>query len=207
MSPPQRRRAHNISSKPRIASSASCKLFLFRGVSCRHRQGSSPPQRRRNRYKQERLCATARVTAGMRCKRLTLELEKSPPSRAPNPSALQYRNCNASCILPRAKHEHGREHGIMDQASTRRASTRSFISCAGARADRFWRAMLDKLSKTKRLRPLAWALYLLHHQRVGADARARATDVFGPLRDALELLRHSSRTYNAVSRASISTGP
>jgi MoaA/NifB/PqqE/SkfB family radical SAM enzyme len=73
------------------------------------------------RYSQPRLLADGSVVgdrAGIDA--LMRELENEPEiTRLLHPE-VRYEvtdNCNASCIMcPRDKHEHGREHGIMDQA-------------------------------------------------------------------------------------------
>lgn len=74
-----------------------------------------------NRYSQQRLLSDGSVvTAADEMAGLMRELENEPAiTRLLHPE-VRYEvtdNCNASCIMcPRDKHEHGREHGIMDQA-------------------------------------------------------------------------------------------
>lgn len=73
------------------------------------------------RYSADRLLRDGSVVAATGdLDRLMRELENEPPiTRLLHPE-VRYEvtdNCNASCIMcPRDKHEHGREHGIMDQA-------------------------------------------------------------------------------------------
>src|SRR4051794_22926575 len=73
------------------------------------------------RYSQPRLLADGSVSGPPdEVDALMRELENEPPiTRLLHPE-VRYEvtdNCNASCIMcPRDKHEHGREHGIMDQA-------------------------------------------------------------------------------------------
>lgn len=73
------------------------------------------------RYSQERLLADGSVVAGPNeLEGLLHELEDEPEITELLHPEVRYEvtdNCNASCIMcPRDKHEHGREHGIMDQA-------------------------------------------------------------------------------------------
>lgn len=74
-----------------------------------------------SRYSQEKLLSDGSVTLqGPDLNRVLRELESEPMiTRLLHPE-VRYEvtdNCNASCIMcPRDKHEHGREHGIMDQA-------------------------------------------------------------------------------------------
>ena len=73
------------------------------------------------RYSQERLLRDGSVVAGANEVEVLLrELESEPQITQLLHPEVRYEvtdNCNASCIMcPRDKHEHGREHGIMDQA-------------------------------------------------------------------------------------------
>ena len=79
-----------------------------------------------DRYGQPRLLADGSVVAeSARLAALLRELENEPEiTRLLHPE-VRYEvtdNCNATCIMcPRDKHEHGREHGIMDQAKYERS--------------------------------------------------------------------------------------
>ncbi|MCE2999896.1 MAG: radical SAM/SPASM domain-containing protein [Betaproteobacteria bacterium] len=74
-----------------------------------------------NRYAVERLLADGSLVATESERRLAAEALQNEPeiTRLLHPE-VRYEvtdHCNASCIMcPRDKHEHGREHGIMDQA-------------------------------------------------------------------------------------------
>jgi len=74
-----------------------------------------------DRYGQPRLLADGSVVGDRaRIDALLRELESEPEITQLLHPEVRYEvtdNCNASCIMcPRDKHEHGREHGIMDQA-------------------------------------------------------------------------------------------
>jgi MoaA/NifB/PqqE/SkfB family radical SAM enzyme len=79
-----------------------------------------------DRYGQPRLLADGSVVAeSARLAALLRELENEPEiTRLLHPE-VRYEvtdNCNATCIMcPRDKHEHGREHGIMDQGKYERS--------------------------------------------------------------------------------------
>ena len=74
-----------------------------------------------NRYAVERLLADGSLISSESERRLAAEALQNEPeiTRLLHPE-VRYEvtdHCNASCIMcPRDKHEHGREHGIMDQA-------------------------------------------------------------------------------------------
>jgi MoaA/NifB/PqqE/SkfB family radical SAM enzyme len=73
------------------------------------------------RYSQERLLRDGSVVTGPNeLDGLLRELQSEPQITQLLHPEVRYEvtdNCNASCIMcPRDKHEHGREHGIMDQA-------------------------------------------------------------------------------------------
>ena len=74
-----------------------------------------------SRYSQERLLRDGSVAVrSPQLEGLLRELEAEPEITQLLHPEVRYEvtdNCNASCIMcPRDKHEHGREHGIMDQA-------------------------------------------------------------------------------------------
>jgi MoaA/NifB/PqqE/SkfB family radical SAM enzyme len=74
-----------------------------------------------DRYSPSRLLADGSVAAAPRAvEALLRELENEPEITQLLHPEVRYEvtdNCNATCIMcPRDKHEHGREHGIMDQA-------------------------------------------------------------------------------------------
>ena len=74
-----------------------------------------------SRYSQQRLLRDGSVAVeAPRLEALLRELEAEPEITQLLHPEVRYEvtdNCNASCIMcPRDKHEHGREHGIMDQA-------------------------------------------------------------------------------------------
>jgi MoaA/NifB/PqqE/SkfB family radical SAM enzyme len=78
------------------------------------------------RYSQPRLLADGSVVGDRaRVDALLRELENEPEITQLLHPEVRYEvtdNCNASCIMcPRDKHEHGREHGIMDQAKYERS--------------------------------------------------------------------------------------
>lgn len=80
-----------------------------------------PIHRADDRYGDERLLHDDSVTASEQDLRETLAklAQEAPITRLLHPE-VRYEvtdHCNATCIMcPRDKHEHGREHGIMDQA-------------------------------------------------------------------------------------------
>jgi MoaA/NifB/PqqE/SkfB family radical SAM enzyme len=79
-----------------------------------------------DRYSPSRLLADGSVAAAPQTvEALLRELENEPEITQLLHPEVRYEvtdNCNATCIMcPRDKHEHGREHGIMDQAKYERS--------------------------------------------------------------------------------------
>ena len=108
-----------------------------------------------NRYSQARLLSDGSVTGqGPGLNGLLRELEAEPMiTRLLHPE-VRYEvtdNCNASCIMcPRDKHEHGRDHGIMDQAKYEKSIDE--VVLLGARQvvlTGFGEPMLDKRLEDK----------------------------------------------------------
>lgn len=165
-------------------------------------------QRDLDRYSQDALLGDGSVSLdGEELRRLMQEIPEDPPiTRLLHPE-VRYEvtdNCNASCIMcPRGEHEHGREHGIMDQASYERSLDE--VVALGAKKivlTGFGEPMLDKRLEQKIAYAKARGLstYIITNGSVLTGKRAK-----GLLEAGLDEMRVSfygmhAESYNAVMR-------
>lgn len=113
-------------------------------------------------------------------------------------------HCNATCIMcPRDKHEHGREHGIMDQAAYER-SIDEVVSLGAEKVvlTGFGEPMLDKRLELK----IAYAkskglsTYIISNGSVLNSKRARSILEAGLDEIRVSFYGMQPKTYNAVMR-------
>ncbi len=161
-----------------------------------------------HKYSQESLLADGSVSMAVpEVKGLLERIPVDEPIRQLLHPEVRYEvtdNCNATCIMcPRDKHEHGREHGIMDQDAYEKSIDE--VASLGAKQivlTGFGEPMLDKRLEKK----IAYAkskglsTYIISNGSVLNSKRAR-----GILEAGLDEIRISfygmqPETYNAVMR-------
>ena len=164
------------------------------------------PIKQIDRYSQDRLLTDGSVT--LPADRIGAKLAAIPvdaPVTALLHPEVRYEvtdNCNASCIMcPRDKHEHGREHGIMDQAKYEK----SIDEVAGLGATKvvltgFGEPMLDRRleKKISYARSKGLSTYIISNGSALNSKRARTLLEAGLDEMRISFYGMRTETYNAV---------
>ena len=164
------------------------------------------PIKQIDRYSQDRMLTDGSVT--LPADRIGAKLAAIPvdaPVTALLHPEVRYEvtdNCNASCIMcPRDKHEHGREHGIMDQAKYEK----SIDEVAGLGATKvvltgFGEPMLDRRleKKISYARSKGLSTYIISNGSALNSKRARTLLEAGLDEMRISFYGMRTETYNAV---------
>lgn len=164
------------------------------------------PIRSSGRYSDEALLSDGSVALGgqdIRGKLAAIPVDQ-PITRLLHPE-VRYEvtdNCNASCIMcPRDKHEHGREHGIMDQVAYEKSIDE--VAALGARKvvlTGFGEPMLDKRleKKISYARGRGLGTYIISNGSALTSKRARSLLEAGLDEIRISFYGMRPETYNAV---------